>query len=62
VASATVANTVAPTPLVYFAPITLPVLPAVETYDIVVSADGDTTQVLSVGIAAGANTVDAIFP
>jgi hypothetical protein len=56
--SATVANTVAPAPLVYFAPITLPV----GTYEVVVSADGDTTQPLSVVIAAGANTVDAVFP
>jgi len=58
VSSATVANTVPPDPLVYFPPITLPV----GTYEVVVSAVGDTTQPLSVVIAAGANTVDVVFP
>ena len=60
VATVSVGNTVAPLPLVYFDAITLPD----GTYEVVVSAEGDGTQVLSgVVVNGGAETqLDVVFP
>lgn len=57
VATASVANTVTPPPLVYFDSITLPVLPVGITYEVVVSSEGETTQVFDVEVTDGGDAV-----
>jgi hypothetical protein len=61
VASSSVVNTISSDPLdlIYFEPITLPVLPVGEEYEVVVSAsvEGVTTQVFDVEVADGGDAV-----
>jgi hypothetical protein len=58
VASASVVKTVAPDPVVYFDPISLPV----GTYEVVVSAEGEVSQVWNIEVGTDPTVLDVFFP